>query len=121
MLFIDPAFERAHKRFYGAQIGAKGLVWSARHWLGGDVGSGPIYATAGREGKAWTLEVRIPWQTLLRDKINQRYLPRPKSGDRMGLNIARSRCQLPFERSLWAETYSWVAWLPWRWGILRLE
>ncbi len=139
VLYVDPQRERTTNRYYGCVLTAGG-----RH-LGeygkvGDIGGYTLSVRSGREEasdgseasegeqggegrpSAWTLEVAIPWETLLHDPWGKLTLKGvPASGHVMGLNVQRYRLQEPAETSLWSRCHSWPTAVPWRWGTLRFE
>ncbi len=58
--------------------------------------NGLFIAKAGREAKAWTLEVAVPWATLEMEP--------PTPGQRIGFEVVRFRAQSG-ERTMWSPTY----------------
>ncbi len=125
-LFVDPSLSRAPHRFFDRRINAAGVTAGAsqRH---GDMGQGPIVMQVGRETAnaeageglvAWTLEMAVPWTTLMNNRWGHEGVRVPEAGRRMGLNVMRYR---PGQQSSWAYTHSWTPVDPHRWGLLLFE
>ena len=91
-IFFDTNLDR--KTYFQVVFNPAAVVYDS---LGFDkTWNGLFTAKAGRETKAWTLEVAVPWATL--------QMKPPKPGKRIGFEVARIRAQSG-ERTLWAPTY----------------
>ncbi len=71
-----------------------------------------------RPNAAWTIEMAIPWTTLMNNRWGSEGVRVPEPGRRMGLNVMRYR---PGQQSSWAYTHNWPPVDPHRWGVLLFE
>lgn len=122
-LFIDPGREHHGNRFFGYRFPASGMHLG---WYGkmGDLGGTKLTVHAGRETgdpSAWTLEIALPWSSLLTDPWRKLTVNEPKSGLAMSMNLQRFRMPEPEETSTWARSAPTPTAVPWRWGTLVLE
>jgi len=127
ILYLDPEREHMGNRYYGVVLTAGGRHLGP-YGKSGDIGGLDIQLATGREPPngdtpgAWTLEVAIPWETLLQDPWERLTLTgAPDRGHRMGLNIQRYRMPAQPEVSVWAPGFDAPATAPWRWGDLVFE
>ena len=104
-IFLDPNLDR--KSYFHFIINADGILYDAagkdKSW------NCDAIAHAGRESDAWTLEVAIPFISL--------GLARPREGQKIGFNLARTRWQRTWEPAQWAATLG-DHHMPHRFGIL---
>lgn len=124
-IYLDPDRHRGPQPYYGRQITAEG-DHLGRYGASGDLGRPEMTSVAGRETDgeqpAWTLEVALPWKSVLHDPWNRlETTAPPQPGVRMGLNLLRHRAQTPAETTTWAESWRAAHQTPWRWGTLLLE
>ncbi|NOX97936.1 MAG: hypothetical protein GXO98_07770 [Nitrospirae bacterium] len=107
-IFLDTNLDK--KTYYHLAINADAVIYDGwgqdRSW------NGTYLAQAGREAGAWTLEVAIPWKTI--------GITSPKTGMKMGLELARTRAQNPREKTLWSPTFGGFH-TPSRFGVLILK
>ncbi len=106
-IFLDTGLDR--KTYYQYAINADGTVYDG---IGFDASwDGPCTAAVGREDRAWTMEVAVPWKVI--------GVTEPRPGMRLGLEIVRNRMQQPNERSMWSPTFAGNH-EPSRFGVLVL-
>jgi hypothetical protein len=79
-------------------------IGSSRQW------NGLFAAKVGREARAWTLEVAVPWATLQMEP--------PTPGQQIGLEVVRNRAQSG-EHTQWSPTYGHNH-LPEQYGTLTI-
>lgn len=122
-LFIDPGREYATNRYFGYSFPASGMHLGVYGKMG-DIGSTRMTIREGRETgeqSAWTLEVAIPWSSLLSDNWRKLTVKKPTSGLNMAMNLRRYRMPGPGETSMWSPSEPSLTGMPWRWGSLVLE
>lgn len=123
-LFVDRNLAR--KASFDRRINAAGVIAGAnqRH---GESSPAPIAMHVGRETArgeageqlvAWTIEMAVPWTTLMNNRLGHEGVRVPEAGQRMGLNVMRYR---PGQESAWAYTHHSTPVDPHRWGILLFE
>lgn len=121
--YLDIGREYATNRYFGYNFPASGMHMGVYGKMG-DIGSTDLTIAEGRETgeqSAWTLEVAIPWSTLLTDNWRKLTVTRPVSGLNMAMNLQRYRMQKPEETSMWSRSEPSLTGMPWRWGTLVLE
>jgi hypothetical protein len=121
--YLDIGREYATNRYFGYNLPASGMHMGVYGKMG-DIGSTDLTIAEGRETgeqSAWTLEVAIPWSTLLTDNWRKLTVTRPVSGLNMAMNLQRYRMQKPEETSMWSRSEPSLTGMPWRWGTLVLE
>lgn len=99
-LFLDTNLDR--ETYFHYIVNSKGVTYDARYVPPdgrptGKAWDGPCDIRTGTTADAWTLEITLPWSSL--------DIPSPRPGDRMGLQIARSRRAGRRELSRWAPTF----------------
>ncbi len=109
-IFLDTALDSTH--YYQYVINPHGEIFDTRNRWGTDW-NGTCEVATGREKDAWTVELAIPWKSL--------DIEPPKQGARMGLQLARTRAQLPGEVSQWASTQGPSNHKPTHFGMLIFE
>lgn len=122
-LYLDPGREHAGNRYFGYHFPASGMHMGLYGKMG-DVGRADMTIEAGRETgerSAWTLEVALPWSSLLHDDWRKLTVKQPEPGLAMSLNLRRYRMQTPEEISTWSRSEPSPTAVPWRWGTLVLE
>ncbi len=112
--FLSPPGGAGYFQFVfnpGAKAGDTPQMYDLRN--GDNRWNAPVEARAGREARAWTVEVAIPWAAL--------DMPGPPAPDAvMGLNVVRTRAVNPWEKSHWAPNFA-SPHQPGRWGVLRFD
>lgn len=121
--FLDIGREYATNRYFGYNFPASGMHLGVYGKMG-DIGSTEMTIREGRETgerSAWTLEIAIPWSTLLSDNWRKLTVKEPAPGLDMAMNLRRYRMADPEETSMWSRSEPSVTGMPWRWGTLVLE
>lgn len=109
-IFLDPALEG--DPYYQHAVNAAGVIFDTRNRWGSDWNGQCATATA-RGKDHWIAELSIPWTSMGLDP--------PQPGDRMGLQIARTRVQPKYEISQWAPTQGPSNHRPSHFGLLVFE
>ncbi len=109
-IFLDTKLDSTN--YYQYVVNPNGVIFDTRNRWGSEW-NGPCTVATSREKDAWTVELAIPWKTL--------GVAPPKPGDRMGLQLARTRAQEPSEVSQWASTQGPSNHKPTHFGLLVFE
>lgn len=107
-MYVDANLDR--ETYYHYALSATGVVCDA--FMHDVSWNAEQTVEAGREEDAWTVECAIPWKSI--------GVEAPAPGTRIGLNVARTRAQVPREISQWSCTFERSA-APERFGELVLE
>ena len=109
-MFLDTNQDK--KTYYHYVFNANAVIYDADSSPSDCSWNGPCVVKAGRESKAWTLEVAIPWKSI--------GMTPPRPGTRIGLEVGRTRRQRPRETSQWSPTFAGHH-VPERYGVLVFE